>query len=544
MTDGADAGVDAGAELAAASGTTSAIAEPDDYAARDSLRARTLVAALVTAVPALVLYWRTLTPDVSFWDTGEFQTVGPILGIAHPTGYPTYTMLLWLASVVLQPFGNEAVRANLFSAIAIAGAVGLTSAIVTRLTGRMLIGIAAGVTLAVGTQVWTISNHADPHALHLLFATILLLLLVIWQDRQNAGSEKADRWLVAAAVAYGIALGNHGLTYMLAPGIALFVLAARPRILLQWRLLVACFGAVLLSAAAVYAYLPIASAMNPPMDYGNPQTLEGFRYVVFAQQFGGMFVSPPTFEEAFRTITTVTIEQVGILSVLALVGAVGLAWRRPALLFLLGGWFLATWIFALVYPATDIGRYYLVPIMCAAVLGGVGAGVIVDGIVKVLSSNQDMARTVGIVTAAVAGLALITASVVAVPDRFGLVDASNDHSARRWLASVTEELPQNSVVVSWWSYSTTLWYGQYVEHRRPDVTVIDDSTIVQQDLGSAREVVDSYLGKRPVFLIRTAGDLPQYEAIYVLTPLPGVVGGPVYEVEGMKADASERNGYL
>ena len=64
------------------------------------------------------------------------------------------------------------------------------------------------------------------------------------------------------------------------------------------------------------------------------------------------------------------------------------------------------------------------------------------------------------------------------------------------------------MVVSWWSYSTTLWYGQYVEHLRPDVTVIDDSTIVQQDLGSAAEVVDSYLGKRPVFLIRTADDLP------------------------------------
>jgi len=533
VTDDAETGVGVSAD-------TSVPAELAGSTLRDSLRVRTLIAAVVTAVPVLVLYWRTLTPDVSFWDTGEFQTVGPILGIAHPTGYPTYTMLLWLASVVLEPFGNEALRANLFSAIAIAGAVGLTSAIVTRLTGRMLIGIASGITLAVGTQVWSISNHADPHALHLLFATILLWLLVLWQDRQSAGTEKADRWLVAAAVAYGVALGNHGLTYTLAPGIALFVLAVRPRILTQWRLLAACFVAVLASAAAVYAYLPIASAMNPPLDYGNPQTLEGFRYVVFAQQFGGMFVRPPSFDEAFRTITSVTVEQVGILAVLALVGAVGLAWRRPALLFLLAGWFLATWIFSLVYPATDIGRYYLVPIMCAAVLGGIGAGFIVDGIVKVLSgrsSNGDMARTTGVVASALIGLVLIAIPVAAVPDRFGLVDSSKDYTARRWLSTVTDELPQNSVVVSWWSYSTTLWYGQFVEQLRPDITVIDDSTIVQQDLGSAADVVDSYLGKRPVFLIRTAGDLPQYEALYVLTPLPGVVGGPVYEVEGMKADS-------
>ena len=34
-------------------------------------------------------------PGVGFWDTGEFQTVLPILGTAHPTGYPTYVLLGW-----------------------------------------------------------------------------------------------------------------------------------------------------------------------------------------------------------------------------------------------------------------------------------------------------------------------------------------------------------------------------------------------------------------------------------------------------------------
>ena len=43
--------------------------------------------------------------------SAEFQAIGPVLGIAHPTGYPAYTLLAWLASVVLQPFGNEALRA-------------------------------------------------------------------------------------------------------------------------------------------------------------------------------------------------------------------------------------------------------------------------------------------------------------------------------------------------------------------------------------------------------------------------------------------------
>ena len=56
---------------------------------------------------------RTLMPDVNFWDTAEFQALGPVLGIAHPTGYPSYTLLLWVASVVLQPFGDAAFRADM-----------------------------------------------------------------------------------------------------------------------------------------------------------------------------------------------------------------------------------------------------------------------------------------------------------------------------------------------------------------------------------------------------------------------------------------------
>jgi hypothetical protein len=96
-------------------------------------------------------------------------------------------------------------------------------------------------------------------------------------------------------------------------------------------------------------------------------------------------------------------------------------------------------------------------------------------------------------------------------------------------------LPEGAVVVSWWSYSTTLWYGLYVDHLRPDVTVIDDSTIVEEQLGGVTAVIDSYLGRRPVFLIRIPYDLPQFDQRYVLTPLSGVVGGAVYRVDGMRA---------
>jgi hypothetical protein len=515
-------------QLPAAADVASAEVTP----ARRVALASSLLAGLIAGVPTLVLYWRTLLPDVAFWDTAEFQAIGPVLGIAHPTGYPAYTLAAWIASVVLQPFGNEALRANLMSAIFVAVGVALVAGTVTRLTGRVVVGAATGIALAVTAQAWSIGLRADPHALHLMLAALLLALLVTWHNRvQEAAPGSSDKWLIAAAATFGVSLANHGLTYLLAPGIAIFVLMVQPRILKQWRLILACVAALAITTVALYAYLPIRSAMNPPLDYANPQTLEGFRYVVFAEQFRGTFQALPDVATAIRTIATVTFTQLGLFAVLAIVGVFSTALRRPALMVLLVAWFAVNWFFALGYLNADIGRYYLVPLMCAAVLGGLGASAIVDWASRLLEGLRRGPALLG----AAAAVVLIVPLALVIPDRFTTVDSSKEVAGRMWLASVTRQLPPDSVVVSWWSYSTTLWYGQFVEHLRPDVTVIDDSTIVQQNLGSVKDVINSYLGERPVYLIRTSYDMPMYEQMYVLDPLPGVAGAPVYEVQGMKA---------
>ena len=155
-----------------------------------------LVAAIVF-VPALLLYMRTLMPDVDYWDTAEFQALGPVLGIAHPTGYPAYTLLLWLASVVLQPFGNPAFRADLLSALLVAAACAIAAATVTVLTRRLVVGVGVGIAFAVATRVWAIGLHADPHAFHLFLIALLLLLLVVWarppRRRPGQRGPRADR---------------------------------------------------------------------------------------------------------------------------------------------------------------------------------------------------------------------------------------------------------------------------------------------------------------------------------------------------------------
>ena len=53
------------------------------------------------------------------------------------------------------------------------------------------------------------------------------------------------------------------------------------------------------------------------------------------------------------------------------------------------------------------------------------------------------------------------------------------------------------MIVSWWSYSTPLWYAQVVEGRRPDIYIIDDRTRLDLNLGDVYDVIDALLPTRP-----------------------------------------------
>ena len=70
----------------------------------------TAVSAWLIGAAALLLYGATAAPGIVelFDDSLEFQLVAPTFAIAHPTGYPLYTLLGGLWSRVIFPVGNWA----------------------------------------------------------------------------------------------------------------------------------------------------------------------------------------------------------------------------------------------------------------------------------------------------------------------------------------------------------------------------------------------------------------------------------------------------
>jgi hypothetical protein len=524
-----------------------------EWATRDRvLRAALMVLPpLIIAAFAIVNIAPGLMPGVGFWDTGEFQTVLPILGTAHPTGYPTYVLIGFIANILLTPFGEPAFRINLLSLLAVAFAAGATVALMRRLIDSTPIAMATGLGLSLTPVVWANATRADPHPIHLAFVALLMLVLVTWEQKRRARAPDADRWLVAAALVFGLSAGNHSLTLLLAPPIALYVLATEPRIVLRPRLLALCALAAIGSAALVYLELPIrAGLIRAPLVYAHPETWDGFWYIALAEQFRGSLSDPlGDLPRKLGQVGQLAWNQFGFLTPLlppAFLATVRLA---PRYALLTGSAMIITLLFNLSYANADIDRYYLGPVLWAWTWAGILAAfvfrLVADWIPGAEARAGDGEPGIGPRRAPVLslanGIAVVLAIAILIPGINAMsssrtrADRSNDTAAARWLAGAMPLFQPNAIVVSWWSTSTTLWYGQKIEGLRPDIFIVDDRTMLDLNLGGASAVIARYLGHQPVYLIRANGsDLALVTKDYELKLLLGNGSDALYEVVGRK----------
>ncbi|MEZ0240612.1 MAG: DUF2723 domain-containing protein [Chloroflexota bacterium] len=498
---------------------------------------------LLVAVVVVVNGWSGLMPGVGFWDTGEFQTVLPLLGTAHPTGYPTYVLLGFVANLLLAPLGEPAFRITVLSLLAVAFAAATTVLLVRRLTGSSLIAMTSGAGLATTPVVWANATRADPHPIHLAFVALLLLLLVSWEGARKAGSPVADRWLVGAAAVFGLAAANHSLTLLLAPGIGLYVLAVDRRVLTAPRLLLGCAVAAVGAFGLVYLELPLrAGPFRAPLVYGHPETWDGFWSIALAEQFRGSLVDPfgnlgPKIADLWRF----TSDQLGLLAYAVVPAFVVTVVRAPRYALLSGAAMLITLWFDMSYLNADIERYYLGPVLWAWTwLGVLGAAIVagVAGLVLSLRERRAGGGSTMVVRAGFAiliGVSLLLPSLSTWDDRRFRADRHDDTSATRWLDEVLPALAPDAVVVSWWSTSTPLWYAQLVEGRRSDVFIVDDRTVVDEGFGSAGHVIGRFLDERPVYVIRASSrDLDALRADYGLEPTVGAGELTVWRVTGRR----------
>jgi 4-amino-4-deoxy-L-arabinose transferase-like glycosyltransferase len=166
------------------------------------------------AVFVAALYLSTLAPTVLHYsdetkDAAAIPTTAYVLGIMHPTGYPTYTLLTHLFTYL--PVGDVGYRVNLSSAVfgglavAVAYAVGLV-------LSRRVVAAAGALAFGVSGQFWSQAVIAEVYTLHVLFLALALLVLLLWRERRG------DGYLLLAAFVIGLSMSHHLTSGLLLPG--------------------------------------------------------------------------------------------------------------------------------------------------------------------------------------------------------------------------------------------------------------------------------------------------------------------------------------
>jgi hypothetical protein len=488
---------------------------------------------VVVGVAALALYVTTLLPGMAFDDWGEMQTVPWVLGVPHPTGYPTYVMAAWLFERL--PLGEVAFRANLFSAVCIALALATAVVIGIRLGVRPVIaGVAAALTGIVGT-IWASGTVAEVNPLHVLLVALILERSLAW------AKERRLRDLALGGLLVGLSLANHPLTVLVAPyAVAFVVWSGRATLREHPRWLLAPVATGLLGLAA-YLYLPIAASFDPPLVYNNPVTWDAFKFLVTGEQFRGQYggllsgSGPSTFLDSLPALWDVVVNEAAIpAAVLGVAGAVVLLRRWTA-----AGAMLAAIAVTGVYAWANylhLEHYLLVPFLVAGIL----AGVALDGAASVLAARLPRERrALPAIAIAGAGVALVAVLVVT---NLAEQDRSGDRSAETYADDVLGALPPHAAVLSFWGASSPLWHATLVLGERPDVLVVDDSNIVYEGWGTREARIASLICERPVFILRpTPSELVPTRLQYSITEVARVTVGygtptattevPLYRVE-------------
>jgi len=498
------------------------------------IRRRDFLLRAVIFVSALVLYGRTLAPSVAtvFDDSLEFQLVCPTLGIAHPTGYPLYTLSGKFFTLV--PIGDAAYRVNLMSAFFAALTVVVIYFIVRMLTDNSLSAFFASLAMAVSPVFWSQAVIAEVYSLNAFFTALVVCLLLRWEaDRRqrpaaSTSSAAAPHHLLLAAFVYGLSLTHHRLMLLLAPAMALFVWWTERRIFTDLRL-VARLILLFLAPLLLYVYIPLRGLHISSLDGTYQNTWSGFLRHVTASGYNVFITGNPlTQSRPLSFYGQLLVSQFGWVGfALGLVGLFALM-RKPRSSALLGGAFALNAAFVLTYRVADIEVFAIPAFLLYAIWIGIGTGLMLNLATRFANKvfPQADARILAFCRLLLVILFLLQ-PLALLRDNHPEIDLS-----QRWAVHddgvdmLSQPLEDNAVVIGILGEMTLLRYFQWTEGLRPEVVTI----VADRDEERLAAIESALAADQAVYITRPIHGLPERYSLSALGPLIRVRASPATTV--------------
>lgn len=420
---------------------------------------------------AIALAWlSTVSPYVQGGDNPELATLFAQWGVAHPPGYPVYT--LYLRALSFLPASSPAHGAAIATALLGLAAVAVLYKAVRAWGASAWSALLATTLFATATLPWSLSTAAEVFALNTLVAA-----LVLWFGAPFAPLTPALRCVALGAVA-GVGLGNHLSCVALAP-VGLYALArearesGRPARSVGLALLAAVPG-----VASYLALVAVARLGGDLMRWGDTATLGGLVHHALRRDYGTLSLSasahPPMPGPHLAALASgLWSESRGVGVVLALVGlstALAGRSRRAHTAALLGALLLAgpCLVARFNVPLTGLGpavvsRFYLLPLTLLVVPVAMGFDRVVHNV-----ALDPRLRLLLVAAFAAVGIGLSRPEV----------QAAHAPDVEHYLLDTVESLPPRAVLLATGDEVTLgTRYTRHALGLRADVVTVNPSLL-------------------------------------------------------------------
>ncbi len=166
---------------------------------------------------ALIVFFLTVQPSVSFWDCGELSAASYGLQITHPPGAPFFIMMNRILSLI--PFAqNIGFRINTLTVIASSFSVLFLYLVAVRLIRNYkkddedsvvtYISAAIGaLSFAFATAFWFNSTESNVFGFSAFLFTLMIWVMMVWYEK--ADQPGSDRYILFIAFVLGLSPGVH-----------------------------------------------------------------------------------------------------------------------------------------------------------------------------------------------------------------------------------------------------------------------------------------------------------------------------------------------
>ncbi|XP_071971849.1 protein O-mannosyl-transferase TMEM260 [Engystomops pustulosus] len=443
---------------------------------------------LVVFTCVFAVYVKTLHPSVPGGDSGELITAAYELGVAHPPGYPLFTLLAKLVMVLL-PVGSIAYRVNLLCSFFGAASSSLLFSTTVRLSGSYSAGILAAGLYSFSRLTWQWSIAAEVFSLNNLFVVMLMGLTVEFHKAKT--DSKRSKISLYGAFCCGLSLCNQHTIVLYVVCIVIWVLGHQimyKELSLSYLLKLGLYFA---TGLLPYSYLIVSSYFNQARwTWGDQTTVQGLLTHLLREEYGTFSLAK---SEAGSSMGEILMFQINLMYIEITPVALGLALlclylcytNRDSnlsivLLFttmLLGYSLFFSWRANLdITKPLFLGvveRFWMQSNIVVCTLGGHGLSLAMHSIRSKMANKDFTIYIEWIFT-----VALVAHQIHA---NYSVCDQSSNYAVDKFAKNILSSMPQNAIILLRGDLpGNSLRYLHYCEGLRPDLSLVDQEMMTYE----------------------------------------------------------------